>query len=120
MPASLVRYLLSVALVLAVIACTRSADATPTKVGDATARELAAQSRPTAKAAPPARPRARAKAAPHAKPVKPHATKAHTTAKAKPKSDLKVKANATKARAKPARTRPSAPAKAAVKPVTQV
>lgn len=104
MPASLVRCLLSVALILTALAFARSAHATPTKVGDATARELAAQSRPTAKAAPPAHPRARAKAAP------PHAkARSHATAKAKPKTDQKVKANANKAKpkAKPVRARPA-------------
>lgn len=123
MPRSLARRLfsvaLSVALILALVASSRRSEAAPPKVGDATARELAAQSRPTAKAAPPAQPRAKATAAPHrraAPAARPHAStkaKAHATAKAKPRSDHKVKA---KSGVKHAPVRPSvAPRKPATK-----
>lgn len=127
MSRSLARYLASVALILAAIVSARRAEAKSTTLGEATAGELATQSRPTAKASPPAQPHSRAKArsehraAPTAKHTSAKA-KAHPIAKPrpeKPKPDQRVKANAAKPKpkAKHAPVRPSiAPAKPAGKP----
>jgi hypothetical protein len=122
MPRTLACCLVSAALILAAVTSGGHAEAKPAKVGDSTAHELAAQSRPTAKLSPAAHPWSKghkAKAAPHPKvatpvtPAKPHATPAPApTAKAKPKPDQKIKAVEPKAKpkAKPAPVRPgSAP-----------
>lgn len=115
MPRFLSRWLLSGALILAVVALSRRGDAKPPLMPDATPRELAAPSRPTAKAAPPARPHGKVRAAPkpsakgHAKPNAHVTAKPHATARthAKPKPDRKVKATAAGSKAKRVPLRPS-------------
>jgi hypothetical protein len=125
MPRTLARCLLSAALILAVVASARRADAKPTKLGDATAADLAAQSRPKAAAPAQPQPQAKAKAAPApAKAAAPAAPRTIAKAKppatpkakaklkpkadAKPKSDQKIKAVTPKT--KPVPARPNGPA----------